>query len=102
LKTHPSGCGLQEKFSNQKQTGTFAGYESQGRFFRLNTADGTLFEYKEGKLVQVQTSRIKLVVGEIYDDENGKHAIYGGALRLSAVNEIDALLRKYGVKKDSN
>ena len=96
-----SGCGLGERFSAQKPAGTFAGYESQGRFFRLNTADGTLFEYKDGKLVQVPVSRTKLTVGQLYEDEQGKTARYEGVLHLSAVNEVDALLEKYGVKTDS-
>ncbi len=96
-----TGCDFRERFSTQKQAGTFAGYESQGRFFRLNTADGTLFEYKDGKLVQVPASRTKLAVGQLYEDEQGKTARYEGALHLATVNEVDALLEKYGVKTDS-
>lgn len=67
----------------------------------MNTADGTLFEYKDGKLVQVPVSRTKLTVGQLYEDEEGKAARYEGALHLSAVNEVDALLEKYGVKAES-
>lgn len=50
-----------------------------GGIYRLNTESGEVFEISNGSLVKIiKTKRTKLIVGKMYDTENGKPLTYIG------------------------
>ena len=73
-----TSCRLAEQIEKQSSNRRFEGYVSGDKFFRLDTINGTLHVYTQGSLISVPSGPSKLVVGQLYDDENGKTILYQG------------------------
>jgi len=52
---------------------------ADGKVYRLNSESGEVFEIVNGRLMKIlEGARTKLVIGEIYETENGKYLSYAG------------------------
>ncbi len=80
-----TGCEKNEPTQNFKISSTVG-----GETYRLNTESGEVFEIKDGSLVKIiKAKRTKLIVGKMYDTENGQVLTYigNGVLKEKPLSE---------------